>query len=564
MILAQCLVSAGEPSVAALERKARKLAAKGDYAGAYLAAEQAVARRPDDPALRALAATYQRQGLQGLRAFQSLKPAPETKRRPALPEATAEDRRELAPPPMLQPDNVRRSFDLRENPRALIAKVAEAYGIRVVFDSDYPPSEPPRRLHIDNASWSEAIYALQLVANAFYVPLNSRMALFAKETAVKRGEVEPNVSVAIPFPDTMSAQDLQDVANAVRQAFGLTKVAIDSTQRAMVLRDRLSRVRPAVEIARQLMNGPGEVYVDVDLVELDSNSNLGRGLQLQTSFPIVDFGSKALFNNKPSIPAGFTNFQTWGGGASYLGVGISSAQLMATLASSLGHSITSTSLRSVSGQPATIHIGDKYPIVQSAYVSPAAAATNGPSITALSPSSAAAGSGALALVISGSNFTSASVVYWIVNSTQSLLPSSFVNSTQLTATVSATLLASAGSAGVEVQNGSGGLTATSTFTITSSVAEGVPAIGSLMPSSAAAGGDAFTLIINGANFAADSAVYWTENGTEILLSPTFVNSTQLTVPPARAAPRSPCKTASSGRRPRVLSPSHRHPTAALR
>jgi tetratricopeptide (TPR) repeat protein len=191
LILAQCPLSAGEPSAASLERKARKLARKGDYAGAYLAAQQAVARRPDDPALRALAAAYQRQGLQALQAYKSLKPAAEPEKPPRLPEATIADLRQLEPPPRLQPQELRRSFNLSANPRDLIAKVTEAYGIRAVFDSDFPPSEPPRRLHIDNASWSEAIYALQLVSNAFYVPLNTRLALFAKETAVKRGEVEP-------------------------------------------------------------------------------------------------------------------------------------------------------------------------------------------------------------------------------------------------------------------------------------------------------------------------------------------------------------------------------------
>jgi hypothetical protein len=383
-ILAQCPLSAGEPSVASLERKARKLAAKGDYAGAYMAAEQAVARRPGDPALQALASAYQRLGLQAMQAFKSLKPAVDPVKPPRLPEATAGDLHQLEPPPTLQPLNVRRSFDLRENPRALIAKVASAYGIVAVFDSDYPASEPPQRLRIDNASWSEAIYALQLVANAFYVPLNSRLALFAKETAIKRGEVEPNVAVSIPFPETMSAQDLQDVANAIRQVFGLTKVAIDSNQRAMVLRDRLSRVRPAMEIARQLMNAPAEVYIDAELISVDRQSDLGRGLQLPTSFPIVDFGPKAgPFQAVSSPPSGYTTFGTFGGGSSNLGVGLSDAQILASLTSTSAKTLTRLSLRSVTGQPATMHIGDKYPIIQQSYILP----QNSPSGTIAPPPS---------------------------------------------------------------------------------------------------------------------------------------------------------------------------------
>jgi hypothetical protein len=384
LIMAQHPLAAGELSADSLERKARKLAAKGDYAGAYLAAQQAVARRPNDPALKALASAYQRLGLQALEAFKSLKPAAEPEKRPVLEEASVEDRSALEPPLMLQPDKVRRSFDLKENPRSLIVKVAQAYGIRVVFDSDYPPEEPPCKLHVDNASWKEAIYALQLVTSAFYVPVNQHVALFAKETAVKRAAVEPNVAVAIPFPETMSPQDLQEVANAVRQVFGLTKVTIDSAQRAMVLRDRLSRVGPAMEIARQLMNGQAEVTIDAELVSVDRESDLGRGLQLPTSFPIVDFGPKAgPFTVISPAPSGYTNFGTLGGGLSYLGVGLSDAQILATLTDTSAKTLTRLSLRSVNGQPATMHVGEKYPIIQQSWVAP----QNAPSGTTTPPPS---------------------------------------------------------------------------------------------------------------------------------------------------------------------------------
>jgi len=56
-IVAQRPACAGEKSVEALVRQAHKLANKGDYAGAYMAAELAVARRPGDQALKALASS---------------------------------------------------------------------------------------------------------------------------------------------------------------------------------------------------------------------------------------------------------------------------------------------------------------------------------------------------------------------------------------------------------------------------------------------------------------------------------------------------------------------------
>lgn len=377
---------AGEPTADQLVRRANKMARKGDYAKAWLLAQQAVARRPDDPSIRALAEAYQRRGLQALSAASSLRPAPVSEDpKPALPEITAEDRGELKSPPEIRPDNVRRSFDLRAKPRELIEKVAGAYGITTVFDYDFPATGEEQHFHLDDVAWFDAVYALQLVTNAFYVPINSRMVLFAKETSVKRGEVEPSVAVSIPFPQTMTPQELQDVANAVRQAFALTKVAMDSNQRAMVLRDRVSRVRPAMELARQLLSGPAEVFVEVELFSVDASSDLSRGLDLQTSFPIIDYGTKAgLTLTQPTAPSGYS-ISTLGGGTTFLGVGLSDATILASLTSNMARSVTRASLRSVNGQPASLHIGDRYPIIQQSWGSTNTSSTGSftatPSIT---------------------------------------------------------------------------------------------------------------------------------------------------------------------------------------
>jgi hypothetical protein len=88
-----------------------------------------------------------------------------------------------------------------------------------------------------------------------------------------------------------------------------------------------------------------------------------------------------------------------------------------------------------------------------------------PAISTLSPSSAAAGSAAITLSLSGSNFINGSVVNW--NGTA--LPTTFVSSSSLTASVASTLLATAGTASVNVFNPApgGGTSGNLTFTINS-------------------------------------------------------------------------------------------------
>lgn len=69
-----------------------------------------------------------------------------------------------------------------------------------------------------------------------------------------------------------------------------------------------------------------------------------------------------------------------------------------------------------------------------------------PSISSMSPSSAAAGGVAFKLTVNGGNFVAASEVIW----NGAALPTSFVGATQLTAQISSAAIASAGTAKVDV------------------------------------------------------------------------------------------------------------------
>ena len=87
-----------------------------------------------------------------------------------------------------------------------------------------------------------------------------------------------------------------------------------------------------------------------------------------------------------------------------------------------------------------------------------------PTISSISPSTAQAGSRAFTLTVTGSNFISNSVVQWGSASKTT----TFVSSTQLTASITAADIASAGIVGVKVFNPApgGGSSATLSFTIT--------------------------------------------------------------------------------------------------
>jgi hypothetical protein len=144
-----------------------------------------------------------------------------------------------------------------------------------------------------------------------------------------------------------------------------------------------------------------------------------------------------------------------------------------------------------------------------------------PTLTSLSPASAAVGAASQTLTLTGTNFlASSTVTYNGVGHT-----ATFVSSTQLTISLSATDQATAGSYAVVVTNPGPGGGASSPLNFAVTVNNPVPSITSLSPPSATAGAGAQTLTINGTGFLSSSTM--TYNG--VGHGATYVSATQLTI-----------------------------------
>jgi len=141
-----------------------------------------------------------------------------------------------------------------------------------------------------------------------------------------------------------------------------------------------------------------------------------------------------------------------------------------------------------------------------------------PTITSLSPPSTIVGGAAFTLTVNGTGYVPSSVVRW----NGSDRTTTFLSSTQLQAAIPASDIAATGTADITVFNPppDGGLSNPVAFAINNPV----PALTLLMPSTALAGGTAFTLTVDGSGFVASSEVQW--NGSP--RTTTFVNATQVT------------------------------------
>lgn len=375
LLLAAGILAGAEKTAGRLFKEGRKAERAGDVVRAYLLYSQAAALEPENmsfwlrsQALRAHASVLAKPKLQPLARAES---EAEVRREEApkitgvITGAELVEARRPQPPMELKASGERHDLDFRGDARALFDAVARTYGLEAVFDSEYQPGAA-FRLRLEDADYREALRALEAATTSFVAPLGERLFLVAGDTPQKRAELEPTVSVAVPIPAPVTLQEAQELARAVQQAMALVRLTLDSQRRIVLMRDRISKVRPAQALFEQLLRHRAMVAIEVELLELTRSAFTSYGTSLQTLFPLVNFGD--FWNSKPFIPAGFTRFAVFGGGKTFLGLGVADAQAFARMSRSIGRSLLKTEIRSLDGQEASIHVGDKFPILTGAFL----------------------------------------------------------------------------------------------------------------------------------------------------------------------------------------------------
>ena len=161
-----------------------------------------------------------------------------------------------------------------------------------------------------------------------------------------------------------------------------------------------------------------------------------------------------------------------------------------------------------------------------------------PTISAVTPMSTVVGSADLKITLTGSNFLGAthdsSQAAWVVNGSATLLTTTFVSSTQLTAVVPKALLTEPTTAQVLLETGDpmGDLPLSESNSVNFTVRPVPFAITSLSPTSTPAGSPDLSLTVMGSDFDGSgvirSRVLWSADSSQTPLVTTFVSSNELT------------------------------------
>ena len=274
------------------------------------------------------------------------------------------DARRPLPPVELKARPGRQDFDLRGDVKSLFENVAKSFGLDCVFDDDLQAGSA-MRFELKDVDYREALHGLEAVSGTFIVPLSGRVFLVAKDTPQKRQEREPTAAIEVRLSEATNPQDFNAIITAVQQAFSIEKVAFDTQNNTVFMRDRVSKVIPARMMFEDLMSPRAQVMVELQFLEVSRNDMITYGLDLPNTFSLVSL-TRAL-NNAISIPTDVSGLVTFGGGKTLIGMGVSNAALVAKMSQSSGKLLLQSQVRSVDGQPATMHVGDRFPVLTGAY-----------------------------------------------------------------------------------------------------------------------------------------------------------------------------------------------------
>ena len=299
----------------------------------------------------------------------------------------------------LRPQLGRRDFNFRGDARQLLESVAAAWGVTVKLDSSV--STRNVRFRVEKVDFRTAMDLAGQVTKTFWSPTAEREVLIAADSTENRRLYERMSQRTFYFPETSTPQELNDLVGLLRSVFEMRLVTPVPQQSAITVRAPKRILDSATRILEQLFSGRPQVMLDVKVYEVNRSMlrNLGVSLPLQfTLFNIttealqatgsqsiqdlidqliasgglnqVDSGAIAallsqLQNQQSSLLS--QPIATFGGGSTLMGLTIPPAGATFSLNESKLTRLQHVLLRASENNPATLHIGSRFPILNATF-----------------------------------------------------------------------------------------------------------------------------------------------------------------------------------------------------
>ena len=256
---------------------------------------------------------------------------------------------EAAGPPILSPrstEPISLNFPNKVSQRDIYRALGQAFGINIQFDSKLRDRQ--LSIELEDVTAQEALEFVMRAAGHFYKVLNENTIIVIEDNTQNRRAYEEQVIQTF----FLSNAEVKEMLTLLRSLVGTKNIASNDQLNAIVLRDSADAVKVAERIISANDKARGEVVVDVELLQINTNKMRELGVEL-SQYSVIQS-----LDQDPALRVSdleFLNQQNWEitlPGFIYDFVKTSSeAQLLA-----------SPQIRISDGEQANLTIGDRVPI----------------------------------------------------------------------------------------------------------------------------------------------------------------------------------------------------------
>jgi general secretion pathway protein D len=178
--------------------------------------------------------------------------------------------RRMQPVPELRPLN-REPINLKINNqpvKVLYETIGKVAGINVLWDPEYQsPARNAINVEFNNSTIEEALDYLSVITKSYWKPLSPNTIFITNDNPNKRRDYAEMVAKTFYLQNVNSAQELQEVVNAVRSVSELQRVVAYNSQNAIIVRGEADQVSLAEKMIQDLDKPKSEVVVDIMVME---------------------------------------------------------------------------------------------------------------------------------------------------------------------------------------------------------------------------------------------------------------------------------------------------------
>lgn len=298
----------------------------------------------------------------------------------------------------LQPTPGSHNFEFKGSSAEVLDQFARGFGISTV--SEQGLTARPIRVKLDNVDWQTGSQILAQGYKILIIPLSERQVLLAKDSEENRRDLTRMILRTFYAQGGAAPQDLTDITTALRIMFDLRFITQNAAAGTITVRAPQDTVDAIVTFLDYMQDERPSVMLDVKVFEVSSTLSRDLGASVPNQFTVFNVTTEiqklvngsgfqqivaaltasgqpvnastilaALLASSSSTSSSVLGqpFGTFGGGLTLTGVTIPTTSLHLSTNNSLARTVEEVLLRAGHGKPATLKVGQRFPIVSSQF-----------------------------------------------------------------------------------------------------------------------------------------------------------------------------------------------------